>query len=261
MYPTIPLAISETVIPATATRCRGAFTCAAGSIGWPFASHTESCAGDAASSASRVRSGTAPGASADAARARGRRGVVPGAVRARRPGEPTCAGEPDGAGARSPRRPIRVRRSRTRSYGNAFGWRSWRTRSEPATDGGSVSRAKKPTRTSTARSSRKKVSAVPRQSALALTDPKSPALPDDKEISALGTELAKLIDAARQQVVTAANATLTTLYWQAGHRVCTMDSMIVARRGAASLLLRPADLARQLRRAKSRVYDQVSPDA
>jgi len=44
-------------------------------------------------------------------------------------------------------------------------------------------------------------------------------LPDDKEIAALAIDLEKMIDTARQQVVTAANAALTTLYWQLGQRV------------------------------------------
>ena len=40
-------------------------------------------------------------------------------------------------------------------------------------------------------------------------------------ISALVRELGSMIDAARKQVASAANAALTTLYWQIGHRVRT----------------------------------------
>ena len=39
------------------------------------------------------------------------------------------------------------------------------------------------------------------------------------EVSALVRDLGAMIDAARKQVAIAANATLTTLYWQIGHRV------------------------------------------
>ncbi len=55
------------------------------------------------------------------------------------------------------------------------------------------------------------------------------AVPDDAEISVLASDLAKMIDAARQNVAQAANAALTTLYWQLGHRVHT--TILEGRRG------------------------------
>lgn len=45
--------------------------------------------------------------------------------------------------------------------------------------------------------------------------------PRDVEVSALVHDLGSMIDAARQQVAVTANAALTTLYWQIGHRVRT----------------------------------------
>ncbi len=47
------------------------------------------------------------------------------------------------------------------------------------------------------------------------------ASPDDDEIAALALDLGKMIEAARHQVAVAANAALTTLYWQIGRRVLT----------------------------------------
>lgn len=41
------------------------------------------------------------------------------------------------------------------------------------------------------------------------------------EVSTLVRDLGSMIDAARKQVAVAANAALTTLYWQIGHRVRT----------------------------------------
>ncbi len=48
-----------------------------------------------------------------------------------------------------------------------------------------------------------------------------PTALDDSRVSTLVRDLGELIDAARQQVTVAANAALTTLYWQLGHRVRT----------------------------------------
>ncbi|HKQ68783.1 MAG TPA: DUF1016 N-terminal domain-containing protein [Polyangiaceae bacterium] len=45
--------------------------------------------------------------------------------------------------------------------------------------------------------------------------------PGDLSVSALVRDLGTMIDAARKQVAVAANAALTTLYWQIGHRVRT----------------------------------------
>lgn len=45
--------------------------------------------------------------------------------------------------------------------------------------------------------------------------------PDEVGVSALVRDLGAMIDAARQQVAVAANAALTTLYWQIGRRVRT----------------------------------------
>ncbi|RKG75748.1 DUF1016 domain-containing protein [Corallococcus exercitus] len=45
--------------------------------------------------------------------------------------------------------------------------------------------------------------------------------PGDLEVSMLVHDLSSMIEAARQQVAATANATLTTLYWQLGHRVLT----------------------------------------
>jgi hypothetical protein len=46
-------------------------------------------------------------------------------------------------------------------------------------------------------------------------------LPADAEVTALALDLGKMIESARQQVAQTANAGLTTLYWQLGHRVRT----------------------------------------
>jgi len=42
---------------------------------------------------------------------------------------------------------------------------------------------------------------------------------DDAEVASFAGELGKMIDAARTQLAITANAALTTLYWQLGHRV------------------------------------------
>lgn len=80
---------------------------------------------------------------------------------------------------------------------------------------------KKPARTKSTKASRKKVSAVRRQSAATAVSAIPAALPDDEEITSLALDLGKMIEAARQQVAIAANAALTTLYWQLGRRVRT----------------------------------------
>src|SRR5690348_2406151 len=43
----------------------------------------------------------------------------------------------------------------------------------------------------------------------------------DQEVSMLVNDLSSMIEGARQQVAFTANAALTTLYWQLGHRVLT----------------------------------------
>ena len=43
----------------------------------------------------------------------------------------------------------------------------------------------------------------------------------DAEVTALALDLGAMIEAARRQVAQTANAALTTLYWQIGHRVRT----------------------------------------
>jgi predicted nuclease of restriction endonuclease-like (RecB) superfamily len=50
---------------------------------------------------------------------------------------------------------------------------------------------------------------------------RAPTLPGDTEVAAFALDLGKMIEAARLQVAVAANAALTTLYWQLGHRVRT----------------------------------------
>ena len=44
---------------------------------------------------------------------------------------------------------------------------------------------------------------------------------EDAQVATLVRDLGQMIDAARRQVAVAANAALTTLYWQLGHRVRT----------------------------------------
>lgn len=48
-----------------------------------------------------------------------------------------------------------------------------------------------------------------------------PAFADEVQVSALVRDLGEMIESARRQVAVAANAALTTLYWQLGHRVRT----------------------------------------
>ena len=59
---------------------------------------------------------------------------------------------------------------------------------------------------------------------------------DDAVIASLAIDLGAMIEAARQQVAIAANAALTTLYWQVGHRVRTE---VPLRSGARRLRPRP----------------------
>lgn len=77
----------------------------------------------------------------------------------------------------------------------------------------------KATRTKPAKVTSKKVSALPRQSAAAKE--RSNVLVNDADVETLVHDLGQMIEAARHQVAVAANASLTTLYWQVGHRVCT----------------------------------------
>lgn len=100
----------------------------------------------------------------------------------------------------------------------------------------------------------KKVSTARRQSAVGRVSPKPLALPapDDKEIAALANELDKLIDASRQQVVTAANAALTTLYWQLGHRVLSILDGRRAEYGAHVI----TELGRRLAARHGRGFDE-----
>ncbi|MDB4954680.1 MAG: uncharacterized protein JWO36_2249 [Myxococcales bacterium] len=67
-----------------------------------------------------------------------------------------------------------------------------------------------------------KVSAARRQSALVASPSEPVDLPDEKEIAAIASDLETLIDSSRQEVVSAANAALTTLYWQLGQRVLSI---------------------------------------
>lgn len=73
--------------------------------------------------------------------------------------------------------------------------------------------------TKKSKASTKNLSDVRRQSA-GPARPSTP-LPDEREVAALASDLGRMIDAARRQVAVAANAALTTLYWQLGHRVRT----------------------------------------
>jgi DUF1016 N-terminal domain len=85
--------------------------------------------------------------------------------------------------------------------------------------------SKKPTK-----SGSKKVATVSRQSPGALAKHAKRALArasrelgelGGREVSALVRDFGSMIEAARKQVAVAANAALTTLYWQMGHRVRT----------------------------------------
>jgi predicted nuclease of restriction endonuclease-like (RecB) superfamily len=67
----------------------------------------------------------------------------------------------------------------------------------------------------------KKVSALRRQLAVKKPSAAVAALANDADIAALALDLGKMIEAARQQVAVAANAVLTTLYWEIGRRILT----------------------------------------
>jgi predicted nuclease of restriction endonuclease-like (RecB) superfamily len=96
-----------------------------------------------------------------------------------------------------------------------------------------------------------KVSAVRRQSAIAVASRaraaggllKESVLPADTEVAALALELGRMIEAARQRLAYAANAALTTLYWQLGERVRT--EVLDGRRAAYGARI-VAALGRQL---------------
>ena len=45
--------------------------------------------------------------------------------------------------------------------------------------------------------------------------------PVDADVDTLARDLGEMIETARRQVAVAANVSLTTLYWQVGHRVRT----------------------------------------
>jgi predicted nuclease of restriction endonuclease-like (RecB) superfamily len=77
----------------------------------------------------------------------------------------------------------------------------------------------KATRKKSAKVAGEKVSA-PRRQSVALKQ-RSNVLADDTDVEALVRDLGEMIKAAQQQVAVAANASLTTLYWEVGHRVRT----------------------------------------
>ena len=110
---------------------------------------------------------------------------------------------------------------------------------------------KKRARNKTVQASSKKVSAARRQSALTAT----PSLQDDEEITALALDLGKMIEAARQQVAIAANAGLSTLYWQLGRRVHT--KILEGRRAEYGTQI-VAVLGRQLAARHGRGFDEKS---
>lgn len=78
----------------------------------------------------------------------------------------------------------------------------------------------RPPRKRSAKASATKVSPAVRQ-AQATTHAPPPPSPDGAEVAGLARDLGRMIEAARTQVAVAANAALTTLYWQLGHRVLT----------------------------------------
>jgi hypothetical protein len=96
-----------------------------------------------------------------------------------------------------------------------------------------------------------KVSAVRRQSAIAVASRaraaggslKESVLPAGTEVTALALDLGRMIEAARQRLAHAANAVLTTLYWQLGKRVRT--EVLDGRRAAYGAQI-VAALGRQL---------------
>lgn len=78
----------------------------------------------------------------------------------------------------------------------------------------------KPPRKKSAKTGAKKASPAVRPPPAATHASTLPA-PDGAQVEALVHDLGQMIDAARKQVAVAANAALTTLYWQLGHRVRT----------------------------------------
>lgn len=111
-----------------------------------------------------------------------------------------------------------------------------------------------------AKTSAKKVSAVRRQSQAAPTRP--PRRPSgailvrvETETAALAVDVGRMIDAARTQVAHAANATLTTLYWQIGHRLRT--AVLDGKRAAYGAQI-VAALGRQLATGFGRGFDEKS---
>jgi predicted nuclease of restriction endonuclease-like (RecB) superfamily len=78
----------------------------------------------------------------------------------------------------------------------------------------------KPPRKKPAKVGAKQVSPPVRQSPADAHASALPA-PDGGQVAVLVRDLGQMIDAARTQVAVAANAALTTLYWQLGHRVRT----------------------------------------
>jgi hypothetical protein len=109
-----------------------------------------------------------------------------------------------------------------------------------------------------AKSSAKKVSAVRRQSQPTPRRLRTTALITsvEPEGSALGHDVGRMIDTARTQVARAANATLTTLYWQIGHRVRT--SVLDGKRAAYGAQIGAA-LGRRLATRVGRGFDENTP--
>ena len=119
---------------------------------------------------------------------------------------------------------------------------------------GRLTRARKrPVRKAT-KALAKNVSALRRQSAAGATSSNLTDLPDEKEITSLAGELEALIDASKQQVVIAANAALTTLYWQLGNRIRSILDGRRAEYGARVI----TELGRRLSTRHGRGFDEKS---
>jgi predicted nuclease of restriction endonuclease-like (RecB) superfamily len=102
----------------------------------------------------------------------------------------------------------------------------------------------------------KKVSAARRQSAGVLAPSSSTTrLPYDADIAVLALDLGKMIEEARRQVAVAANAALTTLYWQLGRRIRT-EILEGARAEYGGQIV--AALGRQLEARHGRGFDEKS---
>ncbi len=112
---------------------------------------------------------------------------------------------------------------------------------------------KKPVRKST-RALVKKVSAPRRQSSAGAASSKPLDLPDEKVIASLASELEALIHASKQQVVSAANAALTTLYWQLGNRILAILDGRRAEYGARVV----SELGQRLSARHGRGFDEKS---